>query len=217
MEYLQSQIIKVISIIKDIQKKMTTYTTEQKNAKNREYNVNKILALTSILLVIITFAHFWIFRSHSKKNSRAYLVVVKPKLVRGHPKNLIMGKRIEVSYTVRNDGQTPAYNVSDTVFVKILPDTCRPEIMPTDTRDFYYPLYGSGVPQDRKVHSGKQLWTPKLYAALSDSHGIYLWGTIKYVDIFDNTHHTNFCFRYVLDEPIGEFRTYGTCNDADRD
>lgn len=213
MKYLQSKIAKIISIIENIQKKMTTNATQKENAKERKHNVNKVIALTSILLVGIGFAHFWVFRSYSQKNSRAYLIAVDPKL------NLLkIGKRIEVSYTVRNDGQTPAYNVSDKVFVKILPDTSKPE-MPTDTRDFYYPLYGSGVPQNRKVHSAKQIYTPGLRVSLNDTgttYGIYLWGRIKYTDIFRKPHWTTFCYRYVWDKPIWEFRTYGTCNDADR-
>ncbi len=172
-----------------------------------------ITTAIAIVVLVVTIGQYCSFKKFTRKTNRAYLVAIVPEL------NLLqIGEQIEVSYTVRNDGQTPAYNVSDSVYVKILPDTSKPK-MPTGTRDFYYPLYGSGVPQNRKVHSAKQIYTQELEIDLGDTvntHGIYLWGRIKYTDIFKKPHWTTFCYRYVWHKPIGEFRTYGTCNDADR-
>lgn len=201
---------------------MQNKNSGEEKSNNKTNNSQKKITILEICLVIFTaslaftgWLQYCNFKDFTKKNSRAHLVVVEPQLTL-----LEVDEQIRATYIVRNDGQTPAYKVRDVYHLEIIRDPEKPEIMPTNTRDFNYPIYGSGVRHIRKVHSGKQILTPKLYAALSDtgqnSHGIYLWGKIKYVDIFDEPHSLTFCFRYVFDEPIGEFRTYGTCNDADR-
>ena len=46
--------------------------------------------------------------------------------------------------------------------------------------------------------------------------GIYVWGRIEYTDTFKDCHWTEFCYEFVFDPLIKEFRAYSNCNKADR-
>lgn len=157
----------------------------------------------------------------ANRQLRPYLTVIKPQLERGNPDSLTIGEPIEMSYIVRNDGQTPAYEIKDSVHIQILLFKNRPETIPDTVRNFYYPVYSPGVSQTRKIHSGKQVLLQKHIDGFNNKKGsedfrIFFWGRIEYTDIFNKTNWTEFCYQYIFHKPIREFRTYGTCNNADR-
>ncbi|MCH8956388.1 hypothetical protein IIA28_13880 [candidate division KSB1 bacterium] len=160
----------------------------------------------------------------SHRQLRAYLVIIEPQL-KVDPQFFFrnINKRVEMSYIVKNSGQTPAYDVRDSVNIKIWPREAKPQTMPESVKDFNYPVYGPNTQNTRKIHSGdsniltQRYFIPNTNTFDTVNYGIYFWGRIEYSDIFNKTHFTNFCYEFIFDEPIDEFRTYETCNDADRD
>lgn len=161
---------------------------------------------------------------HTRKQLRAYLIPLKPMLT-VPPESLFVyiGKPLPMMYIIRNDGQTPAYDVRDSVNVKILPRKQKPTEVPKGVRNFYYPVYGAGTSHTRKIHSGEDSLVAEKHfkgANLTKfdwvKFGIYFWGRVEYTDIFMESHSTEFCYEFVIHEPIREFRTYGQCYQADR-
>ena len=204
------------------------------NKQNNYYNstkefLKKINPYATIFLTVLIVRFMCVQNNISKDTARrqlrAYLVPTNPTLkVTPDSFAYYIGNRIEMSFDIINNGQTPAYDVRDSVHIKVLPRTEKPKTAPGSTRTFYYPIYGAGTSHTREIHSGKHNVLCVKHFIKTDSslvfntveYGIYFWGKIEYTDIFQEYHFTDFCYSFVFDKPIWEFRTYGKCNQADR-
>jgi len=226
MNRFRSQISRIHYIINRLQNENTKNKEQRdKNSKTKEWIWRLVPIILTIGIVYVMYIQSKISEDSTYRQLRAYVVPTKPKLT--FPPDSFyyhVGERIKMTYTVRNDGQTPAYDVQDSVFVRILPRSEKPTNIPDETRDFYYPIYGARTENIRKIHSGKNYVICPHHFVETDSmafnakkYTIFFWGRIDYTDAFKKPHFTKFCYEYVFDFPIAEFRTYGTCNQADRD
>jgi len=191
--------------------------------------LKKFLPFGMLILTIFTVTFMCdqnnISKDTAHRQLRAYLIPNTPKLT-VRPASIfqfLKGKRLPAIYTIRNNGQTPAYDVRDVVHVKVLRRENRPEVIADTVRNFYHPVYGANTEHKRIVHSGKNSFTTDFfrkengrYIFKSDTLSIYVWGRIEYTDIFKNNHWTEFCYEFVFDQFISDFRAYETCNQADR-
>lgn len=95
------------------------YNTENKNTSNnkerRNFWINVVLAVSTVIIATFAVFQYISFEKFSKKNSRAYLVVVNPVLDTLEA----YGRRTpRVTYTIQNTGKTPAYKVTSFIFLK---------------------------------------------------------------------------------------------------
>lgn len=138
-------------------------------------------------------------------SNRAYIVV--PEMTA----NLLAYNSVNVYFVIKNCGQTPAYDVRDSVCVKIIQSGTEP-----DTTKFTHSIgkttYGSQDEQSDNIQSVEIIGESDLKQIESGSLKIYFWGRITYKDIFGNRHITRFCSEYVAD--AGKFRTYKNYDEA---
>jgi len=190
---------------KDSQNKIKEYLDKSRNFISTPKG--GMVILTAFLALFA-----WQQNSTHRKQLRAYIVIEEPEL--GYPQPPDVGRRIEMTFVIRNDGQTPAYDVRDSLYLEIRSPDDRPLIMPIETRSFNHPVYGSGIPQKRIVHSGKQIFTKEHAKGFrTGDFRVFFWGRIEYTDIFDCRHWTTFCYEYGFE--WSEFRPYGKCHDGD--
>ncbi len=183
------------------------------------------MVFLTILIVRFMCVQNNISKDTARRQLRAYLIPNNPELTVSQESLFVHIKegRLPVSYIIRNNGQTPAYDVRDVINVKVLPRDCRPEAIADTVRNSYHPVYGANTEHKRMVHSGKDSFVDAYFFKKNDRvifeagvFNIYVWGRIEYTDIFQDCHWTEFCYEFVFDPLIKEFRAYSQCNKADR-
>jgi hypothetical protein len=122
---------------------------------------------------------------------------------------------------ITNVGQTPAYNLGGRGCVSILPYPL------PDNFDFPYPdsvIEDAPTaipigPQDPKLipFSLEKPCTAEEVAALKSNGNLKLWlyGIVKYVDVFKRPRYTNFCFYIMWEGDRARGRTYGRTHHND--
>lgn len=127
-----------------------------------------------------------------KISNRAYITIADPQF---------FGKQIygkdKMTYNVRNDGPTPAYAVSDCVYFEWR-TRGNPRIpISTDTSTQW--IYGPGIHTKVKLLNENWISEKKALEDTIDTNIFrrYFSGRIEYIDIFDSTHTTTFCYEFV--------------------
>lgn len=128
--------------------------------------------------------------------------------------HLVAGKRFIVDYIIRNKGQTPAYNVIDSVRTAILDSGATLPMPPHNWNDKF--IVGSEIQRFKQSqHIFSEEIRRKISAKLDKSpadHWVYFWGKITYTDISDNTYWTEFGHRYIFEH--GQWFPYNEYNKA---
>jgi len=203
--------------------------TGQHNKKNGRNKIKELLNMGSnfiakpqVVMVVLTFflAFFaWQQNSTHRKQLRAYIVVDQPNLCTNLGDTTSYGKKLEMTFIVRNDGQTPAYDVRDSIFFEVRPRYLGPQIPDSTHPLANTAIYGTRIPVERSKKSS-EVYTidHKIGFATGPEERrlrIFFSGKISYNDIFGDDHWTKFCYEYIFDH--SKFFSYGGCNEADRD
>lgn len=200
--------------------------TNKRNKNFQKYFYPLTMVFLTMLIIRFMAVQNGISKDTAHRQLRAYLIPNTPELTVPQESLFVYIEegRLPVKYAIRNNGQTPAYDVRDAVNVRTLRRGDRPVIIADTVRNFYHPVYGANTEHKRIIHSGKNSFTADYFflkngklifeAGIFD---IYVWGRIEYTDTFKDSHWTEFCYEFVFDPLIKEFRAYETCNQADRE
>lgn len=170
--------------------------------------INSIVGFATVVIAAYAILQYCSFKKFTKKNNRAYLVVVEP----------ILGWHIfnkdsipKITYFVKNTGQTPAYSATDSIIFENRWRSCGPLIpISTDTSSKW--LYGPGETK-REIFFNQISRVQKCNIIQDDTIRTFFSGRIKYFDIFKESHEITFCFE--MQHFHGKkFFPYGSCNDG---
>jgi len=180
--------------------------------KGPENKWDSVTGIGTLLLAVFTAllagTAIWQARLSSKtaqSELRAYLSAAPDRIF-----NFNAGLRIQMRYTVTNHGETPAYRVTNTAAVEILPYPL-PENY--QFKPLERPAQSTYALQPRQVMLGN-VWASQLYteaelakAIAGDGCRIYCYGRVNYVDAFGEHRETEFCRSVV---PSDNLRIVGT-------
>ncbi len=150
------------------------------------------LVIATIVIASIGILQWWETRNIAKRQLRAYIGT--------RPSNLGSGNPMEATYEIRNHGQTPAYSLLDNAVLEICPYPLPP--------DFPFPNLPPPNPSLTVVHPddvhytgmgrAQRIFTPQeiTLIAAGASHRLYIFGMVKYEDIFKKAHTTKFCHSF---------------------
>jgi hypothetical protein len=184
-----------------------------------EYAIAILLALTMIatgVAACYTKKQWETAADAEKRTLRAYVIVPSGSDAKGNNtiriENAQPGQPIIAWVTMQNQGQTPAYKLRQGIVVKVLPFPLPNGFSyPIDTM---YNLSLIGIHD--QVFGSKHVAVFSEYEKLSlatQVSAIYIYGTINYVDIFGDTHFTNYCVFFKVASPVSNY--YDHHNDAD--
>ena len=147
----------------------------------------------------------------ARRQLRAYISLVKAIQV----ENTVNPGLAAYATTIRNSGQTPAYEITSWwgIGVQKHPLTGRlgPPPNPTPGSDV---ILGNGAEQGNKEEVRTQFSPREMQDVRSGVAAIYVWGRIEYRDCFNHRHFTNFCLFQT--DPVGGILRYSRIgNDAD--
>ena len=108
--------------------------------------------------------------------------------------NFIVGKKFVVTLTIRNKGQTPAYEVIDFLRIDILePDANLP--MPPPNKSSQY-IVGNDI---RRFKQSERVFKEEDSIKINnDKSWLYFWGKVKYVDVTGIPYYVEFGYRYIF-------------------
>jgi hypothetical protein len=148
----------------------------------------------------------------AKRQLRAYMFFVSASITpdAGNPSYYI------ASIDIKNWGQTPAYNVYSWINAAVIEYPLRSNLVmanPGDENSDVGP--GAGFRMEQVIQP--TLSDQDLLDIRSGRKQIYVWGTIRYTDAFDQPHHTD--FRLRSDREVGpkswQVRTINVGRNAD--
>jgi hypothetical protein len=198
VEYKFSPIVRTQDSVSD-RKTPDDSTTDSDNRNDN--TPDWWMVVLTVGLLFIGWYQLWLAKDTSKRELRAYVFMEGGEV----PNNAGFFTRL----FLRNNGQTPAYNVvvliSEDIFptgeqdvFPIIPPRNPPStvLQPQEYRAFTFPAPN---PTDRRlVELGKSMY--------------FIWGEVLYTDAFGTDHHTKFRF-YVGGD--GRVRLYHEGNEAD--
>lgn len=149
------------------------------------------------MLVIATAGLVYYARDTGRRQLRAYVSATPNNLIYniGPPPN------IRYRFSIINHGQTPAYHVTDTALVDIFPYPLPP--------NFNFPDFPSPHPSRIVLHPDARTYSGEAHATRSfaaqeigqivtgNQCRLYIFGVVRYVDIFKEPHTTKFCHSVV--------------------
>lgn len=164
-----------------------------------------------------------IINDQERRQLRAYVYAV-PSVA-----NFAVGQYPTISVTLKNGGQTPAYNPSfgmswrigpdrliGTTFKNLNSEMSTPTFTPDGTGQF---IYQDHTLVETMPAQQEFLIPQAAYDAImtAKAYQIYVWGRVEYLDAFGDVWHTNFCFSFSPTEINANNNTSGYCpsgNDA---
>jgi hypothetical protein len=170
------------------------------------------LAVFTLILLVFTKKQVSDIEGSSKKQLRAYISVLTPRL----GKDSIRSNPLKVAFIMKNSGHTPAYDVRDFTQLRIV-STKEADNMP-DPHYFKVGEYHQVVGPNVETLVWKQTdGEPRSHLGLSPTeYRVFLYGKIEYEDIFGANHWTTFCYQYQWWIEGGQFYLYALYNDADK-
>lgn len=136
--------------------------------------------------------------SITKNATRPYLVIddvkLKELIVNGKKANFIVGKKFVVTLTIRNKGQTPAYEVIDFMRIDILePNADLP--MPPSNKSKQY-IAGNDI---KRFKQSERVFRIEDSNKINNNKSwLYFWGKVKYVDVSGVPYYVEFGYRYIF-------------------
>jgi hypothetical protein len=159
-----------------------------------------ITAVFTVLLTVVTGGLVWtgyVQIRTTRAQLRAYVLTARTIVT-----NVAQGVP-EAEVTIKNFGQTPAYNVISVKGFYVGPYPSTPNFIITD-REFANPSLSREVlgPGGTAVSADAGPLTPEQRASLTNGTGIiYVYGEIRYRDAFGRQQWTR--YRYMMGGPVG--------------
>ena len=161
--------------------------------KNQAIAISAVVG--ALILVAIGMIQACVTRDTERRQLRAYIAVDIPDHALSPPIN-----QPTLHLNIRNTGQTPALRVEHVTGIDI-----RPYPLPRDNDFSIGPV--TTLPEPVTVFPGnlavfgiseipKRPFTPaqSTEVQIGNTKRLYIWGTVNYSDVFENSHYTNFCF-----------------------
>ena len=153
------------------------------------------LVIATIVIASIGMLQWWETRNTAKRQLRAYVGV--------RPSTLKIVTTWEWIFDITNYGQTPAYRLIDNAIVDICPYPLPPKFpfpelpAPEPSAAVIYPnmVYYTGVARAKRDFTQEELNKIKS----GTTHRLYIFGMLKYVDIFGISRTTKFCYSAIKD------------------
>jgi hypothetical protein len=154
-----------------------------------------IIALSAVITAIFTGTLWWSTRRlwkageiHSERQLRAYVMIDAVNV-----ENLTLGGCPEARLTIKNSGQTPAFNLTHWARMGFYTFPLTSPVPPRTTE--LLPPRPLAPGATVHVHTGisKELNPATLNALEIKSHAIYVVGEIRYEDAFGVPRETDFC------------------------
>jgi hypothetical protein len=173
-----------------------------------------ILAFATIKLWIATRDLVRGAEKTAERQLRAYLTVGP---VEFNPPKAIVGQPLRFRYTIHNSGQTPAYKVAPIIkFGLLAPDFDPRTELPLN------PEIGEGTKsrgtlgsrRNFRSYRVRQIEDSAVRAIQRDERRLYLYGTVRYFDVFETEQRTDFCCYIALDGDRWMTRVTEHGNDA---
>jgi hypothetical protein len=143
-----------------------------------------VLAICAFLSVWLVLFQLLDARRFSKRQLRAYVFVAEVEIIG------IGTDAVRAAVTIRNTGQTPAYDVTVSTAANADVTTFSPTPVGPDSSRFVLGPDGLGR-RDISLHS--IIGTPSALAAITNGNSaLYVWGEILYRDAFGKRRHTRF-------------------------
>lgn len=177
---------------------------------NEKHLLDYFIALFTLFAAIATscaayytYEQWIVSKDIERRQLRAYMSMGSH-----HEKKIIAGAPPVVNLTIKNAGQTPAYDVSECEFLEIRSINseikseefkyCAKNIIESDGS------LGPGLDEIIVRTSKSPVLTQKDFDEISPNSNkrVFVWGTIYYKDVFNERHYQNFCI--IVDNIIGD-------------
>jgi hypothetical protein len=159
-----------------------------------------VLAVATIILATFTIDLAFTSRRTAKRQLRAY-VAARAISVYGFGPNI----PVKIGFSMTNHGQTPAYDVSHAAAIEILPHPLPPNfqlptpIIPTPASFVLHP----NASFEAVIVTATAFNAVQINMVTSNNgFRIYLYGTVRYRDAFDERRETAFCVSVVPSENL---------------
>jgi hypothetical protein len=177
-------------------------TSEQKTFRNKIDWLTFLLVIFTASMAITSWFLYWQSREQSKLEMRAYINVSDYGV-----RQFIVGKEIMFNLSILNVGKTPGNNLQTRGALKI----GGTDIYETDIRYKEYPYegnstIGANIPTKIAVLTNTILTMNDSILIITGKKPMAYLGEIVYDDIFGETHHTEYCFKYFAD-----YKFFGDC------
>jgi hypothetical protein len=173
-------------------------------------SIQWLTLIAAIALLIETKKQVQIAEDTSYKQLRAYVSIETPTL----DSVGIRASHLKGTFTMKNTGQTVAFNVRQRCEFRIVPADSVEKVNPIE-------LVQVNVGQPIFPNSGSKVWHEimgqrKNFAGLSvHDYRLLYYGRIDYSDIYGVDHWTTFCYHYQLWIEGGSFYPDGPYNQTD--
>jgi hypothetical protein len=168
---------------------------EKKNADSVFSKFNLIAGTLTLAASVATIGMYFLTRETLRIEQRAFVYVKDKDLVGINPAHPVPpGKTGGIAVVFQNSGPTPALGVTHwiTACVKIgtLPDDFSyPRINPNGMKYF--------IPPQSESKDIVRVPETDLEQIRDNKAVVFFWGSIAYSDVFNTTHHTDFCYFYL--------------------
>ena len=170
------------------------------------------LGILTLLLFVVAACQYLGWKETSRRELRAYLSVLPPSIV-----DSLSRKPLQVSYVLKNSGQTTAFEVRHSAVVKIVTNIERdtipdPQYEEVDTAQF---ILAPNTEIVRPISPPKD--TPQSWLGYdSKTHRIIFYGKVTYRDIYGEKHWMSYFYEVVFLYG-NQFIALRRGNDADKD
>jgi len=155
-----------------------------------------VLAVATIALALFSLCQVVIMSRSARRQLRAYVFVSTAEIDIDDPQNL------RASVSIKNSGQTPAYDLINRGGVTIGEVPLREALRPRD-REASLSKSALGPGEVLGKYFGTRPLTPDERAAVrSGSHAIYVYGEILYRDAFGRRRYSRYRFMHGGEAPI---------------
>lgn len=159
--------------------------------QRKHYQVQKWIAIGGGLGLIVLIMQWCQMRTALQTDQRAWVTVSSAKLL----KPLAVSEEPLVEITIANSGKSPARNVK--ILGVVAPAAETPDkgsVDFGDARNYPSAVLGPGAPPIPVTVTRPPLGETEELAIRSNANALYVWGEIRYADIFDRNQTTGFCF-----------------------
>jgi len=175
---------------------------DEKDGQIRDYTFwltvfTGALVVATMVLAVPSICMARTARETAEKQLRAYVVVkgVTVELVKDHNTSQVTGLTCRVAFL--NAGQTPAYDFEPSWTAERREYQMEPRFAPVTLRAHRSTaILGPRVEHPEGLGTGMNLTDNEVAALRRNDKAVYIWGQVRYRDIFNKTRHTCFAFQW---------------------
>jgi hypothetical protein len=150
-----------------------------------------VLAVATIALAVFSLLQAVIMRRTARRQLRAYVFITTAEIG-----DIDDSQNLHASVSIKNSGQTPAYDLINRGAITIREARLRGDLWPEDKEaSLSKTALGPGEVLG-KYFSARPLTTEERAAVRSGTHAIYVYGEILYKDAFRRRRHSRYRFMH---------------------